>query len=108
LIKLGHTPHQFDFILVDAVWHHLNEEERIQALTRLAFLMDEGGICAISLRNGPAGVGTHLYPTDGQATAALGLKLGLEVLLHLMDQPSIMPNKPDVKWTRLVFRKPKF
>ncbi|MEH6495701.1 MAG: methyltransferase domain-containing protein [Pseudomonas marincola] len=106
LEKLGNTPAQFDFILVDAVWHHLNETERAQSLTRLDFLLDEGGFCALSLRNGPAGVGTHLFPTDSALTAALAAQLGLEVLLHLVDQPSILPNKPDVKWTRLVFQKP--
>ena len=51
----------FDFILIDGVWHHLNEAEQNQALTRIAELLNSGGHCAISLRNGPAGAGAHVF-----------------------------------------------
>ena len=107
LKKLGDTPGQFDFILLDGVWHHLDEEERVQGMARLSTLLDEGGACAISLRNGPAGGGTHLFPTNGRQTAALAIECGLEVVLHLEDQPSIMKNKPGVTFTRMVVSKRK-
>lgn len=105
LKKLGDTPNQFDFILIDGVWHHLDGEERVQGMERLSSLLCEGGCCALSLRNGPAGVGKHVFPTDGKITAALAYKYGLEVALHLTNQPSLMKNKPGVTWTRMVLRK---
>lgn len=36
----------FDFILVDAVWHHLDAIERAAAMRRLAGLLDDDGRCA--------------------------------------------------------------
>ena len=105
LKKLGTSPGQYDFILLDGVWHHLDEEERAHGMVRLATLLNEAGVCAISLRNGPAGAGTHVFTTDGQKTAALASECGLEVVLHLTDQPSVMKNKPGVTFTRMVFRK---
>jgi len=105
LDTLGEAPCKFDFILVQAVWHHLDEEERSIAMARLSTLLDDGGACAISLRNGPAGGGTHVFPTDGLATASLAEGCGLEVVFHLANQPSLMPNKRNVTWTHMAFRK---
>ncbi|MEM7715222.1 MAG: class I SAM-dependent methyltransferase [Cyanobacteria bacterium P01_A01_bin.68] len=105
LKKLGNTPSQFDFILVDGVWHHLGEKERMQGMARFSSLLCEGGCCALSLRHGPAGAGKHVFPTNGKRTAALAYQYGLEVVLYLTNQPSLMKNKPGVTWTRMVLRK---
>ena len=96
---------KFDLILVIGVWHHLNEAERTQAMERFASLMNSGGICALSLRNGPAGMGSHVYPTDASHTVKQAKKYGLECIFILEDQPSILSNKDDVTWARLVFKK---
>lgn len=106
LESLGEAPLQFDFILVEAVLHHLNDVERAQAMARISELLDVGGCCALSLRNGPAGAGKHVFPTNGTDTATRAIECGLEVLVHLPDQPSLMKNKPGVTWTRMVVRKP--
>jgi SAM-dependent methyltransferase len=102
---LGVESRQFGFILVDGVWHHLDEEERTQCMARLASLLQNGGVCALSLRHGPAGAGTHVFPTDGQKTAVLANQYGLQVAMCLTDQPSIMKNKPRVTWTRIALKK---
>lgn len=105
LKKLGDAPARFDFILIQGVWHHLDENERALAMARLSNLLDEGGICAITLRNGPAGAGTHVFPTDGSSTASLARQCGLDVVLNLADQPSLMKNKSGVTWTHMAFKK---
>lgn len=96
----------FDFILVDGVWHHLETQEREIAMQRFASIQAEGGVCAISLRNGPAGGGKHVFPTDAEETISHAESLGLQVILHLADQPSKMKDKPEVSWSRVAFRKP--
>jgi 2-polyprenyl-3-methyl-5-hydroxy-6-metoxy-1,4-benzoquinol methylase len=106
LAKLGEASGQFDFILLQAVWQHLDSDERILGMARLAGLLDEGGICAMSLRNGPAGAGTHIFPTDDAETVMLARRNGLEVVLQLENQPSVMKNKHDVTWTHMAFRRP--
>ena len=95
----------FDFVLASAVWHHLNQDEQQQAMKRIAQLLISGGIFALTLRHGPAGVGTHVFPTDGQQTIENAKGCGLTPLLHPPNQPSLMPGKEAVTWTRLVFKK---
>lgn len=104
LSKLKHQ-HQFNFVLASAVWHHLNQEEQQQAIARVAQLLKPKGIFALTLRHGPAGVGTHVFPTDGQQTIETAKTCGLTNLLHLKHQPSIIIGKDDVTWTKLVFTK---
>lgn len=96
----------FDLILVIAVWHHLSEKEQGLALQRIEALLAPGGVCALSLRNGPAGLGTQVYPTSANHTLEHAKELGLECLFHSEEQPSMLANKPEVKWARLVLKKP--
>lgn len=105
LSALDESPGSFDFVLVDGVWHHLDAWEQRKAPARLAALLRPGGHAALSLRHGPAGAGTHVFPTDGEETAAWGAVCGLETVLHRRNQPSLMPNKRAVTWTRLALRK---
>lgn len=96
---------QFDFILIDAVWHHLDKVERKQAILRLSELVKSGRRCAISLRNGPAGLGTRVFATNAELTIKQFEECGFECLLSTKNQASILANKEDVKWSRLVLQK---
>lgn len=96
---------RFDFILLEGVWHHLDEDERACCLARLSGLLRLGGVCAISLRNGPAGAGRHVYPTDDATTVADARRCGLAVAFHRANLPSKMANKPGVIWSRFVLKK---
>jgi len=95
----------FDFVLINAVWHHLNDVEREFAATRLSTLIIPGGRCALSLRNGPAGMGTRVYPTNSDSTIQQFKAKGFNCILHLQDQPSIYSHKKDVNWSRIVLQK---
>lgn len=97
---------QFDFVLVNGVWHHLDEVEQQQALARLEFLMADGACLALTLRNGPAGAGSHVFAMDGKRTVQQAREYGLVPELFLPDQPSYMPGKESVHWTFLLLRKP--
>ncbi|MEM7561610.1 MAG: class I SAM-dependent methyltransferase [Pseudomonadota bacterium] len=103
--KISAEENPFGFILVEAVWHHLNEDERACALSRLCRILGRNGSCAISLRNGPPGLGTHVFPTDATATVQQAQRLGLNCVLCRENLPSILPNKETVTWSRLVLQK---
>ncbi|MGJ8543918.1 MAG: class I SAM-dependent methyltransferase [Sulfitobacter sp.] len=60
----------FDFILVNAVWHHLAEPAREAALLRLGQLLRSGGTALISLRQGPGHEGLPVEPIDPEAEIA--------------------------------------
>lgn len=105
LKKLTEYENQVDFALSSGVWHHLDEIEQEQAIKRVAELLKQNGIFALSLRNGPAGVGTHIFPTNLQRTINQAEKYNLETLFEIDNQPSLMKNKEMVKWSRLVLKK---
>ncbi len=105
LACLSDPAEQFDFILASGVWHHLDREEQEHALKRIAGLLRPGGIFALSLRNGPAGAGIHVFPTDGAETIKHAEHCGLNTLLVRENQPSLMQHKEQVSWTRLAFRR---
>lgn len=98
-------PTHYDFILLDAVWHHLDEQERVAAVERLSGLVAVTGICALSLRNGPAGMGTRAYPTDAGLTMELFEKYGFHCIFKVTNQCSKMPHKASVRWSRIVLQK---
>lgn len=105
LACLGNDVNQFDFILADGIWHHLDDAERHASLRRFTSLLKVGGKCALSLRNGPAGMGSLVFATDAEQTIQLAESLGLSCLMLLKDQPSIFSFKPGVTWSRVVFEK---
>ncbi|MBL1222652.1 class I SAM-dependent methyltransferase [Chryseobacterium sp. L7] len=96
---------KFDFILSSGVWHHLNPDEQQLSIIKVSELLAENGIFALSLRNGPAGGGSCVYPTYTDQTRHQAEQNGLKTLLLLENQPSLLPGKENVKWSRLVFQK---
>lgn len=105
LSKLGDKPSQFHFVLASAVWHHIDDSEREVAMMRISALLHPGGIFALSLRHGPAGAGSHIFPTHSGRTAEIARTAGLRTELILPDQPSVIAGKDDVRWTKLVFQR---
>lgn len=105
LHSLEDRSESFDFVLASAVWHHIDQNERRIALSRIADLLRPTGIFALSLRHGSAGVGTHIFPTDGQETVRDAERVNLKPLLVLENQPSLVKGKKNVTWTRIVLQK---
>lgn len=101
-LTLDKSLEKFDFVLIAAVWHHLDETQRELAVLRLSTLIKKGGKCAISLRNGPAGLGSRVFATDVKQTIRQFENLGFQCLLSITNQNSILANKEDVKWARIV------
>lgn len=105
-LKMLNSNYRFNFILASGVWHHINDKEQKQAIKRTAQLLDVDGVFAVSLRNGPAGLGKNIYPTDEKVIIKAASANGLKLLMDQENQPSLITNKADVRWTRLVFQKP--
>jgi len=95
----------FDFVLIDAVWHHLSEAERDMAASNISTVIKMHGRCALSLRNGPSGIGTRVFPIDSKNTINLFESYGFKCLFKLSNQASVLPNKEKVKWARIVLEK---
>lgn len=95
---------QFDFVLASGVWHHISPDEREIAMQRIAQLMRPNAIFAVSLRHGPAGGGTHIFPTDHKLTIYTASIHGLELVVCEKKLLSLMPGKDDVFWDKLAFK----
>ena len=105
LTQLNSIRAKFNFVLIEGVWHHLSESERVNTVQRLANLIAPKGKCAISLRNGPAGVGIRVYSTCVDETISQFNNVGFQLRFCRCDQDSHLPGKEEVKWSRLVFQK---
>ncbi|RNC80055.1 MAG: class I SAM-dependent methyltransferase [Balneola sp.] len=105
LERLKKSSSKFDFILSSGVWHHLTPKEQELALSEVSILLNKNGVLALSLRNGPAGAGSHIFPTDGKKTIQMAGTLGLKCVLHLENQPSLLKHKKKVSWSRLALKK---
>lgn len=97
----------FDFIIASAVFHHLDTFEQYSAIKKISELLNNKGIFVVSLRNGPAGIGTHTFPINNDAICSEAESNGLITLLRIEKLPSLMQNKEKVTWSKLVFQKQK-
>lgn len=89
---------RFDFVLASGVMHHLDASQQHEAMVRISGLLNNHGILALSLRNGPAGVGTCVFPTNSATTMESAGSCGLKLLLRMDGLPSLMKNKQAVTW----------
>ncbi|MEV6132640.1 class I SAM-dependent methyltransferase [Streptomyces violaceusniger] len=92
----------FDFTLLSAVWMHLDEQERVEAMQRLADLVAPGGCVALSLRHGPVPTGRRMFAVSAAETVALAERFGLSAVHR--GQGSDRLSREDVSWSTLVFR----
>lgn len=67
---------RFSFVLLNAVWHHLDAAERDRAMARLAELTQVGGRVLIALRQGGNLPGQPVEHMEPDAEIARGLAAG--------------------------------
>lgn len=104
LKKIEEYNNQFDFILASAMWHHLDHDEQHTAIARISKLLNKNGMFALSLRHGPAGKGTISFPICDIQTIENAKSSGFIPLRYLKHQASLLPNKANITWSRLVFQ----
>ncbi len=98
LTALPQSPETYDLILLSAVWMHLPEDERPQALKRLSELLSENGAMYISLRFGPNDEARPMHPVSYEELVTLARRNGLTArnLNPVPSQDGL--KRDDVKW----------
>jgi len=95
---------QFDAVMLTAVWMHLEQHERREAMPRLASLLAPAGVLVMSLRHGPVPAGRRMFEVSGDETIELargcGLHLGLDAKAESADPAN---RAAGVWWTHLAF-----
>ncbi|WKX74196.1 bifunctional 2-polyprenyl-6-hydroxyphenol methylase/3-demethylubiquinol 3-O-methyltransferase UbiG [Streptomyces sp. XD-27] len=94
----------FDLILLSAVWMHMDQRERGDAMPRLCELLAPGGRLVVSLRHGPPPEGRRMFDVPADETTALAERHGLRTV-YVGHGPDHL-GRGDVHWTELVLERP--
>jgi len=94
----------FDLVLLSAVWHHLNADQRRCALPNLRALIAPEGLLIMSLRNGPGAPNRPCHETHPDELIDLAITEGLNLVFRQNAESVQIKNRTaGVTWTWLVF-----
>ena len=97
--------HEFDLVMLTAVWMHLDEAERRLAMPRLASRLRPDGLLAITLRHGPVPEGRIMFEVSAEETIALAQSCGMNAILSVYGPSTQAVNREaGISWSRLIFR----
>lgn len=107
LTKVRARSETYDFILMNAVWMHLTQDERETAVPIIASLLSPGARWAMTLRHGPIPEGRRMFEVTADETIALATENSLTCLWGTHGKSLQLKNKArGITWTKLVFEKP--
>jgi 2-polyprenyl-3-methyl-5-hydroxy-6-metoxy-1,4-benzoquinol methylase len=97
---------QFDLVMMTAVWMHLDELERQQAMPKVASLIRRGGVLIMSLRHGPTPPTRRMFAVSAAETIQLAHAHSLQSILNVHTQ-SVQPvnRQAGVTWSHLAFER---
>lgn len=96
----------YDCILVNGVWHHLDETQCRAAINRLAQIIKPAGVLVLSLRHGPGAPDRPVHPVDADMTIADALAAGFKLERRCEAQSLQAENRAaGVHWTWLALRR---
>jgi SAM-dependent methyltransferase len=106
LAVLHSRRNEFDFVMLSAVWMHLDEGERRRALHKVGALMCDGSMLVMSLRHGPIPEGRRMFEVSAEETIRLANINGLRTVLNVQTESIQLANRHmGVTWSRLAFVK---
>jgi SAM-dependent methyltransferase len=98
----------FDLVMLTAVWMHLDQVLRQQAMPNLAALVRAGGTAIMKIRHGPVAPGRRMFEISPEETIELAGRHGLHPVLNLRTESSQEANRlAGITWTNLALLKGK-
>ena len=98
----------FDVVMLTAVWMHLDEAQRRQAMPNVAAMVREGGAVIMKIRHGPVPATRRMFEVTPEETIELARMQGLHPVLNARSESSQAANRAaGVTWTNLAFVKGK-
>jgi SAM-dependent methyltransferase len=95
---------EFDLVMLSAVWMHLDEAQRRQAMPNLAALVRAGGVMIMNIRHGPVPMGRRMFEISPEETIELAQMQGLQAVLNVRTESSQQTNRlAGITWTNLAF-----
>lgn len=101
LSKIVQRKEKYDFILMSAVWMHLQPSKRTPSLATLSSLLSKQGYLAITLRVGNAEPERSIYEVSVQDLLNRALSVGLNpVYVGRVIKDSL--NRSEIRWVKVV------
>ncbi len=106
LEKIRNLNEPFDFILMNAVWMHLDKNQRDTAMRSIATLLKRRSRLFISLRHGPVPKGRRMFAVSAEETIELASRYKLMPIYNKRVESILPSNKATgVEWTKLIFER---
>lgn len=106
LRKLVFREQHFDLVLLSAVWMHLAQHDRQEAMFKVATLLKADGVLLISLRHGPVPANRRMFRVSAKETIQLAEQEGLSNTLNVEVQSTQLINRQaGVTWSWHAFSK---
>ncbi len=94
---------EFDLILATAVWMHLDERERAEAMRRIGALLAPGGRAVLTLRHGPVPPGRRMFDVSAAETVRLAATHHLHPLQ--ITERADLHGRPEVRWSTVALER---
>ena len=96
----------FDFVMLSAVWMHLDEDERRRAMPNVSALLCDSAVLVMSLRHGAIPEGRRMFDVSPEETIRLASAHDLRSVLNVQTESVQRGNRrAGVTWSRLAFVK---
>lgn len=106
LVRISRQRHEFSLVMLTAVWMHLDEQERHDAMGVVSSLLAWTGTLVMTLRHGPVPSGRIMFDVSANETIALAKRHGLNCILNIHDESKLAANRDaGISWSRLAFRR---
>jgi SAM-dependent methyltransferase len=101
LSKLKGEVKKFDFILLSAVWMHINPNKRKQSLKTLKDLLADKGYMAITLRIGEPMLERHIYEVDVESLIDMAASINLKAI-YVSRTIKDSLDRDNVTWRKII------
>ena len=97
---------EFDFVMLSAVWMHLDEDERCRAMPNVSAFLCDGAVLVMSLRHGLVPEVRRMFDVSAEETIQLADSHGMRTVLNVQTESVQRGNRRmGVTWSRLAFVK---
>lgn len=106
LKKMTAQASAFDLILASAVWMHLDQAERKQAMSVVASLLRDEGMLIVNTRHGPVPGDRQMFEVSDQEMFESAMENKLCLKHHVRSESILQRNRDHgVTWSHFVFSK---
>lgn len=96
----------FDVVILNAVWMHLDKEQRELSMQNISKLTYAGSTLFITLRHGPVPTNRRMFDVSSNETIELASRYSMELLYETLGESVAEPNRSaGVTWSKLVLRR---